>query len=174
MAETIKALTELLRTIQEMAGGRIKGQIAFWIVLVIIVALAAKPGYDSVSGALVEIGLVRGLPQLFAALLLAIISTVLMIGVSGSIGTLLGLAFAITFASKARFKLDKAMLDLIRIAKTINDTNPTDRTQQSLTDITNLYNDWNKSRINRIVKWGIRKTQPVGEKTNNAAKKANT
>lgn len=160
MTGFIRALTELLREIQKMAGGRIRGQIVFWVVFIIFVALAANPAYTSVSDVMSKLGLPFGLPQLFISFLIALISATVLIGIGGAIGTLIGMFNAVAFGSKTRLGIDRILVDLIQILKTLNETNPDENVAKLLTDADALYGNWSKSKINKYIRFGAKPPVP--------------
>jgi len=167
MAEIIRAITELLRTVGEMAGGRIRGQIAFWIVFVAIVTLSAKPSYESVDYVLKQLGVGVGLPYIFVSLLVSLISVIMLVGLAGVLGTLLGLFVRFAFATPTRIRIDDLFAKLMPIVRSA-DTLGVDvqTTKQLQADAEKLYAQWNSSRINKFLKWQVKKKQSKKGKKN--------
>lgn len=45
----VKDIVGLMKEVQEMSGGRKRGQVVFWIVFIIVSAILSKPAYDAVA-----------------------------------------------------------------------------------------------------------------------------
>ena len=166
MADIIRAISELLRTVGEMAGGRIRGQIAFWVIFAVIAILSAKPAYDSMDYVIKQLGVVVGLPNLFVSLLVALMSTIMLVGLGFAGGAFLGLLIRLVFATPLNRRIDNIFVKLMPLLRDINklETN-NQNTTQLLSDAEKLYTQWNTSRINKFLRWGIKKRQTINKTT---------
>jgi hypothetical protein len=154
MADIIRAITELLRTVGEMAGGRIRGQIAFWVVFTAIVTLCVKPSYESISYVLRQLGVAIELPTLLLAIAMSIISVIMLVGFGAAIGTLLGLFTRFAFASPTRTRIDGILTKLISTLQNASASGIDIQTTNKLVaEAEKLYEQWASSPINKFLKW---------------------
>jgi hypothetical protein len=154
MAEIIKAINQLLRTMGEMAGGRKRGQAVFWVIFTLVVLIMIKPAYDNASYVIEHLtsspAIVNALFVSFAALL----SMAVMFGVAGAIATLIGWSIRVGLATPTTIRIDNTLnkfLPLLRKAKRGN----LDRESinELLKDTKELETQWNKSKIVKFVHW---------------------
>jgi hypothetical protein len=156
MSDIIRAINELLRTIQQIAGGKIRGQVAFWVVIIIIIAISSKTAYDNVDYVLIKIGVVQGLPYMFLSLIVALIATAMLLGFAGGIGMLFGMLVRVAFVTPTTYRIDGTLTKLLSILKELDRTANTDDVKRLLKDTEEISNRWNNSRINKFVKWSNR------------------
>ena len=170
-----KGMVEVLKELQQMAGGGIRGQLVFWVSFILgvllfltVLALAFNPAYESVSATLshfnvdisyIEVNVPMGIfANTLLALFVTIISLIFLVGICAAIGALLGMFVNITFGSGFRIKLDEVFSIFIPMLRDAKQKGILDEAgEKILSDAEDLYVRWDKSRINKFVRWRMLK-----------------
>lgn len=154
MAEIINALNQLLRTVQEMAGGRIKGQIAFWIVIILVAAIGISPAYNSVSDVVDKLNISSPITNAIASMLFVLTGFVVLFAILTLIGALFGTVLRSAIDTAFRIRLNDTFNGLLAQLQTAKTLKPDDiEISRLLKETEELYYKWRATRTNVFMQW---------------------
>ena len=160
MADIIKAITELLREVGKMAGGRVRGQIAFWVVFALIVALCIKPAYESISSVLGYLHITIPpwfLSNFLVSLGLGLVSVIFLAAIGFGIGALISAILTLFLGSRIERATDDVLDELLAIvdnARTLQtDYNTKLELEKLYPRLQQIREKQHKRVANRIVRW---------------------
>lgn len=120
-----KEMVKGIRELQDMAGGRIRGQIVFWVCFVVgvvvvltVVALCVKPAYEGVSSVIGSLGIVVPgslVSNFFISLGIAILSVLLLVGIGFGIGALISMILILLLGSHIERATDDILNELVTV-----------------------------------------------------------
>jgi hypothetical protein len=171
----LKGMLEVLAKAQQMAGGRIRGHVVFWTMLILFFVFAAlflmwwSPSvYNNFSEFLshfnikieqVNINIPSSLiPNLLLSFLLSIITLIFMISFGALIGSFLGTLFNIIFPGFTTYRIDKIFVELLPIINKVKEINSNKEIEQILNDVTKLQERWRTRFPNRVTRFLTTKT----------------
>lgn len=173
-----------LKELQQMAGGRKRGQFVYWslfiiflVALVLAVTWATKPAYESLSSVLnhfnvdindVDVNIPSSIfPNLLLALLLSILYLVVLAGFGAIVGIFFGTITSAIFSPNTTGRIDNIFSELIPLLKTYEQESHNDVAMRLLNDANVIQARWNKSRITRMT----RLLRQIGKRPKKGSKK---
>lgn len=154
IASAIKEFLSVVEKVQEMSGGRIRGQIVFWAIFLIIIGLAIWPVYLNMERIADKIDSASWFANLLMAIVASLIAFGGMLTLASIVGLLIGMPIRIGLSSPTTKRIDDTFTRLLPLLERMNDE-AVDKTatEKLLTEARRLHTDWSKSRINRFVRW---------------------
>ena len=154
MMNFIDKITNLTKVMQEMAGGRKRGQIVFWIVFFIGVAISLRYAYDSIEYVFSSLSEMSPLLTIVTFVTSALIGLALILVVAYAIATLFGWSIRTAFATPVSNRIDFILLCLIQILKDANkDEIDKQSIKELLNDVEKMCEYWNSQRITKFIHW---------------------
>jgi hypothetical protein len=152
----VKAVTKLLEVIERMSGGKKIARVVFWVAFITIIAVAAKPAWDSVSYVYSKMGSIVTSP-----VAVAIASLVILVVGFASLFAVLTLV-AVIPAQFIRTMLDSAFrvrlndtlvasIDILKRAEQAQPDNPI--LHQLVSDTQFLHSKYISTKTNIFVSW---------------------
>jgi hypothetical protein len=157
-----------------MAGGKIRGQIVFWVcflLIIVILFLGAgillNPTYESISSVLSHFNIHitqidLDIPStiwvnLLIIFVAALIETMIVFAVFGGLGAFIGMLLNAVFPAFTTYRIDKIFAELIPLLERVKEANPNNETEEMLNDATKLNLRWQKSWANKIARFATSK-----------------
>lgn len=145
---------DLVKKVQDMAGGRKRGQIIFWLIVIMIIALLAKTAYSNVEYVASRIGSMPILLKVIVSLLVSLSAAGMALGLIYGAAILIGIPIRIGLATPTTIRLDNTFLKLLLLLKQIHKAMPDNQDIIKLmVDMDKLYEQWNSSKITKFARW---------------------
>lgn len=166
----LKGMLDVLERVQNMAGGKIRGHIIFWILIALFILFAilflmwwSNSAYESFCTFLghfnihiqeVEVEIPSSLfSRILLSLIIVVAEVIFMIGLAGVIGAFLGTLTNIIFPGFTTYHIDKLFIELLPMIKRVKELDPNSETEQMLNDVTKLQERWQTRYPNRITRF---------------------
>ncbi|RJQ39169.1 MAG: hypothetical protein C4555_03845 [Dehalococcoidia bacterium] len=154
LVEVIRALTDLIEKVQKMAGGKVRGQLVFWVFFVLLVFWAIRPAYEGASFILSKIWFASPLLSAFAGLVIAVTGFLVLFGVITLVASFPGQFIRSALETGFRIRLNDTFIGLLSVLENATKENPNSVEIKQLFDDTQvLYAKYRKSKTNILVQW---------------------
>jgi hypothetical protein len=160
LTELVNAFRGLLEVLDKMAGGRIRGQIAFWVVFILIVAIIAWPAYNNLKSLLTALHITIP-PSFFSELLIALgfalISVILLAAIGFGIGGLISAILTLFLGEGIERAKDDVLYELQNVIDEGRKLQTNFETKLALeklySRVQEIQEKQHKRVANRIIRW---------------------
>lgn len=167
--ETVKGMREL----QDMAGGRIRGQIVFWVCFVLavvvvltVIALCVRPAYEGISSVISSLNIIIPgslVSNFFLSLGIAVLSVVFLAAIGFGIGALISMILILFLGSRIEKATDDILNELVTVIGNAKKLQVSDELNVELETLylraDEIREKQRKRVANRIVRWFRRRSR---------------
>lgn len=162
-ADLLNKIADLMKKVQDMSGGRKRGQFVFWTIFIICILLALKPSYDSavyvitqISSVIPEIIVKNPIVNFIISVLLLLVGFAIIAGLIMLVGAFIGAILNVALDTAFRIRLDDTFIALIDLLRKANvEKSSSNEVKVLMDDTERLYERWKKVKANIFLGWII-------------------